>query len=115
MPKLFTVTAEVHHSAKITNGYRVKISLPELGIYINGMMVFPPHDQYPDWSVVPPSKLKGRGIWVGIIEFNKKLPLWQEIHDACIDAAKLEHQLTEDVVVEDIPDGPINLDAIPFF
>jgi hypothetical protein len=112
MPKLYTVSVEVHKA--IAKGYRVKILLPELGMYINGFMVFRPHDQFKEWSAVPPSQLAGRGVWRHIVEFDKKQLLWQEILDACIDAAKAEEQIIKDVVLEDISDEPIDLKDIPF-
>ena len=112
MPKLYTIHAEVHKA--INKGYRIKVLLPEIGMYINGFMAFRPHDQFTEWSVVPPSQPAGRGVWRGIVEFDKKQALWQEIFDACIDAAKAEELTPKDVVLEDISDEPIDLSGIPF-
>ena len=114
MPKLFTVEAEVHKTAVVKGGYRVKVSILDLGLYINGMMVYPPNEKYDEWSVLTPARPAGRGRYAHIVEFNKKLPLWEHIYDACIDAAKLEHSYSQDVVITDISDDPIDLSEIPF-
>ncbi len=114
MPKLYTVEAEVHKTATVNGGYRVKVSVLDLGLYINGMMVYPPNEKYDEWSVLTPARLAGRGRYVHIVEFNKKLPLWEHIYDACVDVAKLEHSYSKDVVITDIPDEPISFDEIPF-
>lgn len=115
MPKLHTVEAEVHQSANVTNGYRVKVSVLDLGLYINGMVVYPPNEGHDEWSVLTPARPNGKGGWARIVEFNKKLPLWEEIYEACVDAAKLEDSYKKDDVVTDFDeDEPINLDSIPF-
>lgn len=120
MTEVNSVTAEVHKRLK-HGGYRVKVLLPELGMYINGMVIFPPNDEKPEWYVQPPSQLAGRGKWAHIVEFNKKLPLWGEVYDACIEAAKADPQYieelseterAEDVVLTDIPDGLVDFSGI---
>lgn len=111
MPKLFNIDAEVTPST-VKFGYRVKVWDKELGFYINGMMVYPPNPKYPEWGVMPPGVPRAPGKFV--IEFNKKLPLWNEIAEKCIEVAQIEHSNTQDVVITDIPDGPITLEDIPF-
>lgn len=113
MLRLHTVEVSVHKACK--NGYRVKVSVLDLGVYINGVMVFPPDEVSDQWEVMSPSRLAGRGKYVRIIEFNKKMPLWECIYDACVEAVKLERaNEAKDIVINDIPDGPISLDDIPF-
>ncbi|MFZ1250090.1 MAG: hypothetical protein WAR37_01415 [Candidatus Microsaccharimonas sp.] len=86
MENEFEVEAEVH--MYIGPAYRVKALVHDIGIYINGMMVFPPNDEH-DWSVYPPLLGRaGRGKYRYTIEFNKQYPLWKEIQDACITAVK---------------------------
>ena len=113
MPKLYSIEAQVHKP--IPQGYRVKVSVLDLGMYINGMVVMPPNEGH-EWTVYPPSQRAGRGKYSYIVEFNKKLPLWEEIYDACVDAVKLEMSYDKkDVVITDFDENePINLDAIPF-
>lgn len=120
MTKSYNVTAEVHKKLN-HGGYRVKVSIPELGMYINGVVVFPPNDVKPKWYVQPPSQPAGRGKWAHIVEFNKKLPLWAEVYDTCVEAVKADPQYIEeefdtkqakDVVLTDISDEPIDFSGI---
>jgi len=114
VPKLFTVEAEVHK--QLSAGYRVKVSVLDLGMYINGVVVFPPNEDHNDWSVMTPALRSGKGKYTHVVEFNKKMPLWEEVYLKCVDAVKLHISdgQVRDVVITDIPDEPINLDDIPF-
>ncbi len=126
MNKQFNIEASVHK--QLPNGsYRVKVSLLDLGMYINGAMVFAPSPEHAEWAVYMPSQRAGRGAWKPILEFNKKLSLWSEIYIACINAVELDislqesetgkfasHRHTQDVVLTDIDDEPIRLEDIPF-
>lgn len=86
MENEFEVEAEVHKS--VGGAYRVKVLVHDIGIYINGMMVFPPNDEQ-DWAIYPPLLGRaGRGKYRYTVEFNKQFPLWEEIHEACIEAVK---------------------------
>ena len=88
MENEYDVEAEVHKP--VGKGYRVKALVHDIGIYINGMMVFPPNDEH-DWTVYPPLLGRaGRGKYRYTIEFNKHAPLWEEIQEACIEAVKSE-------------------------
>jgi hypothetical protein len=114
--KAFNIDAEVTPSnAKF--GYRVKVWDKELGIYINGMMVYPPNSKYPEWGVVPPGVPRQKGKFV--VEFNKQLPLWEEVKARCIEVAQVEHLQKKDEVVDEVvtdfdEEKPISLDDIPF-
>lgn len=113
--KAFNIEAEVAPSSGISKGYRVKVWDKELGIYINGMMVYPPNAKYPQWGVVPPSRLAGRGKYAYIVEFDKKKQLWNEVYDKCVEVAQVEYDLNKDEVITDFDENePINLDDIPF-
>jgi hypothetical protein len=112
MPKVFSVEAQVHKP--LEKGYRVKVSVLDLGIYINGFVVFPPNEEHKNWAVYPPKQHGGFGNYIPIVEFDKKLTLWSEIYEACVDVVKLFLSNGQDVVITDIPDGPITLDDIPF-
>lgn len=117
MPKLHTVEAEVHKTVSTTVGtaYRVKVSIFDLGMYINGMMVYPPNARFDQWGVTPPSRLAGRGKYAHIVEFNKKEALWEEIYDKCVEVAQLEYSQSKDEVITDFDESePINFDSIPF-
>jgi hypothetical protein len=83
---MYYVEGEVHK--QLPNGaYRVKAKVLDapLAMYINGIVVFPPSDKHPDWTVYTPKAGNAR-----IIEFANSSTLWQEIQEACIDAVKLE-------------------------
>ncbi len=89
----FEVEAEVHKP--VGAGYRVKALIHDLGLYINGMMVFPPNDEHEDWAVYPPLLSRaGRGKYKYIVEFNKHTALWEEIFEACIEAVQAEAGLS---------------------
>lgn len=112
--KAFNIDAEVTPS-KAKFGYRVKVWDSDLGVYINGMMVYPPNTKYPKWGVVPPGVPRQSGKFV--VEFNKQLIFWKEVEERCIEVAQVEHsnKKVEDVVVTDFDENePINLDDIPF-
>jgi len=111
MPKLHNIEARVHKP--LPTGYRVKVSILDLGMYINGCVVMPPNGDHPDWAVYPP-KQNVFGRYISIVEFNKKLPLWIEVNEACIEEVKKYLEESRDVVIDDISDEPINFDDIPF-
>jgi hypothetical protein len=104
----YKIDAEVSQEVQTKYGvaYRVKVLVRDHGFFINGMMVYPPNADHPEWAVLPPGMPRQPGKFV--VEFNKKLPLWSEIEEKCLEVAK-------DVVVEEIPDGPISFDNIPGF
>ena len=84
MSDQFLVDVDIHKP--IDNGVRVKVKLPSLGLFLNGVRVFKPIDDK-DWAVYPASTWVGNR-WARMTEFDTKLPLWQAIRSACIKAAK---------------------------
>lgn len=116
MPKIHTVEAEVHKA--VGNGFRVKVSILDLGMYINGMMVFPPSEDHSEWSVMTPARPAGRGKYARIVEFDKRKPLWEEVYIACVEAVEADPEYnqnqTKDTALEDIDDSPIDFSQIPF-
>ena len=90
----YEAEAEVHKP--VGAGYRVKALVHDLGIYINGMMVFPPNDEHDEWAVYPPLLGRaGRGKYRYTVEFNKQAPLWEAIYEACIEAVQAEAGLSD--------------------
>jgi hypothetical protein len=75
---------EVEVRAEITNGYRLKVSVLDLGLYMDGFRVMRSDKNANGWWVQPPAVL-ARGKWRPTPEFNKSLTLWQEIEQACIE------------------------------
>lgn len=83
--KVYSIEARVHQPIK--EGFRVKVSILDIGMHINGALVFPPNDKHDDWIVYPPA-IPTRFKRVYPAEFDKKKPLWLEIEQAAIDAVK---------------------------
>lgn len=121
MKNQFNVQANVH--MKLSKGYRIKAHIGTLGVYINGIVVFPPDAKSDKWEFRSPAQKSGAR-WTSVIEFDKSYPLWGELVEACIQAAKEYHDTTTsgdsyiapsgDVVLTDISDSPIDLSTIPF-
>lgn len=109
MAKIFNIEAKVHK--ELASGYRVKVSVFNLGMYINGMVVFPPNDEHNEWYVNTPAIRNGRGKWLHIVEFDKNSALWEEIYIECIQAGK-QYLSETDVAPLDIPDGPVDFDDL---
>lgn len=112
MPNLHIVEAEVH--MQLEKGYRVKVSILDLGLYINGIVVYPPNEEHDYWSVNEPAQRSRYGKFFKTIEFNRKESLWLELHEACVNAVKQYTSDSDEVVLTDIPDEPINFDNISF-
>lgn len=123
MTKQYSFQASVHKP--LNDGFRVKAEEHNIGMFINGMVVFPPNEKHDDWKVMTPASKYGFR-YVHYVEFNSKLPLWQELYIACVEAVKLYLandnsegsnsyvSASGDVVLTDIEDKPINLSEIPF-
>lgn len=62
-------------------GLRLKVSIPDLGIYIDGFRGYPSQKTEGTWTIYPPSVRVGAG-YKDVVEFNKKKPLWKEIAEA---------------------------------
>ena len=111
---------EVDFHKEIDNGIRVKVRLPRLGLYLNGVRVFRPTADK-DWAVYPASTWVGNR-WARMTEFDTKLPLWQAIRTACIEATEGHHDVVSkqpkrrDEVDEIMSDEDYQkaLDALPF-
>jgi len=91
--------------------YFAKIHLPQLGLYINS------------FTARKSPKFPERGLWVQqpksvpgfkpYVETSNSNPSWLEIQALVI--AAVEKYRQRDVVIDDIPDGAVNLDDIPDF
>lgn len=100
---IFNIEAEYHMPLKnkqgVYFGHRVKVALldPELGFFINGMVVCPPNEKSTEWSVFTPKQGNAR-----IIEFNgKESKLWPEIKEACLKAVREHERPTTLVAAQD--------------
>lgn len=63
------------------DGIRLKVSIPDLGIYIDGFRGYPSQKVEGTWTIYPPSVRVGGG-YKDVVEFNKKKSLWREIAEA---------------------------------
>lgn len=99
--KLHTIEVKVH--MPVNDGFRVKVSVLDLHMYINGVLVFPPNNDHEEWVVYPPAmKIGFKKIYP--VEFNKKEGIWLEIHEACVEAVKLyksETDIVDNINIED--------------
>lgn len=87
MSNLHIVDVEYHTELK-GGAHRVKVSLLDLGMYINGFRVFPPNDEHDDWWVFAPQRYVPGRKAINIVEFNKSEPLWKEIFDRCVECVQ---------------------------
>lgn len=90
MSKLkYSIEAKVHMPIP-HGGYRVKVWFPDMGMYINGVLVYPPNERHERWGVLTPLLGKGgRGRQPKAIEFDGKSDLWHEFREAAIKAVKV--------------------------
>ena len=86
----YIVGAEVHK--ELANGYRLKVTVEALGVYINGFRVLPGKKDHKWWVLPPQTKLGAR--YIDIVEFDKSLDLWIDIQNACINAVDSYHPET---------------------
>jgi len=91
----YNVEAQVHMELKdkITQkayAYRVRVIVldDDLSFEINGMVVFPPSDKKPDWTVYTPTVRNARIIGFNTKETSQKSLLWPDIQAACITATQ---------------------------
>lgn len=112
------IEANVYFGDLSNDRYYVKITFVGIGIYVNSFSVMPSKFENQHYWVQPPKHLqKGKG-WTPTVDFDKSYPIWEEIERKAIEAVELykaqDSSPTKDVVIENIPEGPITLDNIPF-
>ena len=98
MANLHIVEAEVISS--ITNGYRLKVSVLDLGMFTYGWTARHSERSKDGWWVQPPAVRYGKG-WKPTIEFDKSKSLWLEIKSACIDAVQNYHAPEKVIEISD--------------
>jgi len=88
----FNVEAQYHMYLEKIGAHRVRVLVldDDLSFEINGMVVFPPSDKRPEWTVYTPTVGNARIIGFNTKETSKKSLLWPDIQAACI-AATQEH------------------------
>lgn len=78
---------EIEVLGDINNGYRLKVSVLDLGMYMFGWTARRSEKNKSGWWVQQQA-IKVGGGWKLCPEFNKALPLWQKIENECIQAVK---------------------------
>jgi len=84
----------------MTNGYRMKIHLEELGLYMYGWTARHSEKNESGWWIQQ-TAFKVGNAWKKCPEFNKSKPLWQQIEIKCIEAIKEYESLTKEIVLVD--------------
>lgn len=110
---------EVEVRGQIKAGYRLKVSLTSIGIYMDGFTARESSRNTSGYWIQPPAReIKGK--WVHTPEFSNKTELWQAIEQACIDAIN-EYERDTDSGLDKVYEPseselnePINLDDIDF-
>ena len=101
---MHNLDAQFHMPLK-KGGYRVKLLLIDHGIFINGMVVYPPSPKSEDWTVyTPATKSSYKEKPARIVEFDAKPTLWAEVQEACIDAVRL--YLADNDIKDDLLELP---------
>lgn len=90
----------------IGGGYRLKVSVIDLGLYIDGWTIRSPRENGEWWLQPPAHKVGNR--WVNPAEFDKSKSLWKEIYSECLDAVKLYEASTESLSEEDLSEEAIS-------
>ena len=78
------VEAEVER--EISNGYRLKVSMPTLGMYVWGFRATHSNKNSGKWWIQPPAIQTSPRVWKCNPEFDKDKPLWLEIEKVVLDA-----------------------------
>jgi len=81
-----SINISVDVVGSLGNGYRLKVLIPEIGIYINGFTARPSSKDEGTWWIQPPSIKTARGNWINVVEFDKNLELWQMIEFTAIES-----------------------------
>lgn len=70
-------------------GFRLKVSILELGMYIDGFRGYPSKKVEGAWVIYAPSTAITGNSYKDVVEFNKSRMLWREISEACEQAIEI--------------------------
>ena len=88
----------------LSDGYRLKVSVLSLGMYIDGFRAHKSSDDESGWWIQEPAYRVGyRSQYKHSPEFNKKHPFWKTIEHACARAADQAEYDKQDVNAIDTP------------
>jgi hypothetical protein len=99
---------EVEVLGDINNGYRLKVSVLDLGMYMFGWTARRSDKDKSGWWVQQQAFRVGSG-WKQTPEFNKAFSLWQVIESKCIEAvtyyeANPPERVTDDMMTDEALD-----------
>jgi hypothetical protein len=102
--KTFDVHIEIRGEVP-KGGYRLKVSVLDLGMYIDGFRAYPSKQVEGTWAIYAPSTAIGGNRYKDVIEFAKTKQLWAEIAAACEEAIEIHTsaELRETIRNSDIP------------
>jgi hypothetical protein len=86
---MHSIEAEVR--SEIKDGYRLKVSVLDLGFYVDGFRAARSDRSPTGWWVQPPATRSKSGKWIQCPEFDKQKTLWQEI-EAAVAACVAEYE-----------------------
>lgn len=93
---------EAYVHMPLGEGYRVKVSVIGLGMYINGAIVYPPGEKNNNrWTLFLPNIHIGHGKRMYPLEFNKQSPLWLEIYEIAVKAVNDYRVDTGEMPIQD--------------
>jgi len=76
---------EIEVLGSINNGYRLKVLVLDLGLFMYGWTARKSDKNTTGWWIQQQAIQVG-GKWKHTPEFNKAIPLWQELEKKCIEA-----------------------------
>ncbi|USN96469.1 MAG: hypothetical protein H6797_05395 [Candidatus Nomurabacteria bacterium] len=82
---MYSIETVVRSELRDGKGYRLKVSILDLGLYIDGFRALKSERNQNGWWVQPPSNLV-KGVWVTACEFDKTKAFWLNIEQSCVDA-----------------------------
>ena len=84
-------------TSEIKGGYRLKVSVIDLGMYIDGWTLRKSTKSNDDWWLQPPAVNLGSR-WHLTVEFDHSKAFWQEIQQECLKALQIYLDTSEDTV-----------------
>jgi len=111
--------AKTNVYAEKSGTYYVKISLPDLGIYVSGITVKKSVKYSGWWVQMPYYKDYKTGVAKRYIEFDQESPIRPRVEQLCIEAveAKIDNSTRDykdTVPTDEDLDKPLDLSHIPF-
>lgn len=92
---------EIEVLGSINNGYRLKVNVIDLGMFMFGWTARRSDKNASGWWIQQQS-IKVSEIWKVVPEFNKAMPLWQHLEKKCIEAVNYYEANPPEVITDDM-------------